>query len=42
MAKTRSAGDLYYRFAFDKRVDQQDGYGNTKGEAVAADADGSP
>lgn len=32
MAKLRSAGDLYYRFAFDKRVDQQDGYGNTKGE----------
>ncbi len=31
MAKTRSAGDLFYRFAFDKRVDQQDGYGNTKG-----------
>lgn len=31
MAKQRSAGDLHYRFAFDKRVNVKDGYGNTKG-----------
>lgn len=31
MAKPRTAGDLFYRVAFDKRVEQNDGAGNTKG-----------
>lgn len=29
MAKQISAGDLYYRVAFDKRIDADDGLGNT-------------
>lgn len=29
MAKQISAGDLYYRVAFDKRAEVDDGYGNT-------------
>jgi head-tail adaptor len=31
MAAKRGAGDLRHRYAFDKRVDVGDGYGNTKG-----------
>ena len=31
MAKTRSAADLIHRVAFDRRVDADDGYGNTVG-----------
>ncbi|NTF07182.1 head-tail adaptor protein [Agrobacterium rubi] len=31
MAKPRSAGDLFHSVAFDKRVEQSDGAGNTKG-----------
>ena len=32
MAQTRSAGDLFFRVAFDKRVEIDDGAGNTVGE----------
>jgi len=32
MAKQISAGDLYYRVAFDKRVEVEDGAGNTVGD----------
>lgn len=32
MAKQIGAGDLYYRVAFDKRVEVDDGMGNTVGE----------
>ncbi|MBZ5760276.1 phage head closure protein [Rhizobium sp. VS19-DR104.2] len=32
MARTRSAGDLYYRVAFDSRVEADDGAGNTVGD----------
>lgn len=31
MAAKRGAGDLRHRYAFDKRVNVSDGYGNTKG-----------
>lgn len=31
MATRRGAGDLRHRYAFDKRVNVNDGYGNTKG-----------
>lgn len=31
MAKTPTAGELRHRVAFDARVEQSDGYGNTKG-----------
>ena len=29
MARQRSSGDLYHRFAFDRRIKSDDGYGNT-------------
>lgn len=34
MAKQPSAGDLFYRVAFDKRESQSDGYGNEDGSFV--------
>ena len=34
MARTRSAGDLFYRVAFDSRVEADDGAGNTVGDWV--------
>lgn len=34
MAKKIGAGDLYYRVAFDKRAEVDDGYGNTQSDWV--------